>query len=59
MSVADVCQVCEAAPARHTCDQCGSLVCDDHYERSHGLCVQCAARAGSQGVPDDSTDVLR
>jgi len=46
MSTADLCQVCESEMARHTCDQCGAAVCDDHYDRSTALCASCASRVG-------------
>ncbi|WP_251327994.1 hypothetical protein [Haloplanus pelagicus] len=45
MSMATVCQVCEAATAGHTCEGCGANVCTTHYDRETGLCVDCAARA--------------
>jgi hypothetical protein len=43
MSVEGLCQICEAAPARHQCRRCGALVCTDHYDRETGLCTDCAA----------------
>ncbi|MFW6153530.1 MAG: hypothetical protein ACOC42_04140 [Halobacteriota archaeon] len=50
MSVAGLCSICEASPARHTCERCGALVCDDHYVPSLGLCTECAriVRAGDR-----------
>jgi hypothetical protein len=42
MSVTTICQVCENAMARHTCESCGATVCTDHYERAAGLCTHCA-----------------
>jgi hypothetical protein len=44
MSAETLCQICEAAPASHQCRRCGALVCDDHYDREIGLCVDCAAQ---------------
>lgn len=44
MSITGVCQVCESAEGRHSCEQCGALVCDTHFERVEGLCSQCARR---------------
>lgn len=41
MSVAGLCQICEAARADHRCARCGSLVCEDHYDADHGVCVDC------------------
>jgi hypothetical protein len=51
MSVEGLCQVCEAAPARHQCSRCGTLVCFEHYEMDTGLCTDCAA-----GIDDPRTD---
>ncbi|WP_199174700.1 hypothetical protein [Halegenticoccus soli] len=48
MSVTGVCQICEAAEATHACDQCGTLVCERHYDREHGVCVRCAASLGGE-----------
>ena len=43
MSVQGLCQICEAAPATFQCSRCGALVCEAHYDRSSGLCTDCAA----------------
>jgi len=43
MSTVGICQVCNAAAASHTCEHCGSLVCEQHYDRQQGLCHQCLA----------------
>ena len=43
MSVAGLCQICESARADRQCDRCGTFACTDHYDREHGLCVECAA----------------
>jgi hypothetical protein len=53
MSFVGVCQICESAEGRYACDQCGSLVCGDHYDESLGVCTDCAAtlRHGD-GDPD-------
>jgi len=45
MSVTGLCQVCEAAPARHQCPQCGQQVCVDHFDEETGLCQACASVA--------------
>ena len=49
MSFQGVCQVCESAPADRTCDGCGALVCDRHFEDDVGVCVQCASRVRGGG----------
>ncbi|WP_176451172.1 MULTISPECIES: hypothetical protein [unclassified Halorubrum] len=41
MSVTGICQICEAAPARHGCPQCGRAVCEDHWSDDAGLCTAC------------------
>lgn len=48
MSVSGLCTICEAAQARHSCDACGALVCDDHYDRESGRCVNCARPGGQR-----------
>ncbi|MCL7418301.1 MAG: hypothetical protein M8354_10750 [Halalkalicoccus sp.] len=41
MSQSGLCQHCENAPASHTCPNCGSLVCERHFDRGHGQCASC------------------
>ncbi|MEE6210142.1 hypothetical protein U3A55_08250 [Salarchaeum sp. III] len=48
MSVTGVCQVCESADARQACDQCGRVVCREHYDRETGLCTECARQYGDR-----------
>jgi hypothetical protein len=50
MSVTAICQICESAPATHTCDSCGSNVCSEHYDRVTGLCTVCAAETHGSGA---------
>jgi ribosomal protein L37AE/L43A len=65
MSFQGVCQVCEAAPADHSCEQCGALVCEKHFDEGIGVCVQCASRVRGGDdvrggdVARDDYDVLR
>ncbi|WP_187347728.1 hypothetical protein [Haloplanus rubicundus] len=49
MSVTTLCQICESATAKHTCDACGAAVCAEHYDRGLGMCVSCAARTRGGG----------
>lgn len=51
MSVASPCEVCQRAAVEHTCDRCGTLVCEDHYEEATGFCVECTGDV-SGGVPE-------
>ncbi|AKH98279.1 hypothetical protein [Halanaeroarchaeum sulfurireducens] len=53
MSVEGLCQICESEPARHVCERCGTLVCDAHYDRQTGLCVDCARSTGRSPDRDD------
>lgn len=46
MSVTGLCQICEAAEAKHDCNRCGKLVCNDHWDRESSLCVECVAETG-------------
>lgn len=43
MSFSGLCQVCESAEADYACDQCGTQVCEKHYDQTHSVCVQCAS----------------
>ncbi len=42
MSVAGLCGICETARASRQCQQCGTLVCADHYREGQGVCARCA-----------------
>jgi hypothetical protein len=60
MSFSGLCQVCESATADHACRQCGTQVCDNHFDRTQGVCAQCASvldEGGEDGGGDrdDST----
>lgn len=46
MSFTGLCQVCESTTATHACRQCGTNVCADHYDRTHGVCSRCASVFG-------------
>lgn len=66
MSVTGLCQICEQKEAEHSCPNCGTLACEDHWNEALGLCVECAAtveRGGDEGTvrPDDldDEDVMR
>lgn len=52
MSMGEICQVCETKPATHTCGNCGTLACDDHYDSEHDLCTQCASSLDGSGDVD-------
>jgi hypothetical protein len=49
MSVSGMCEICQQPDVEYTCDRCGKLVCDDHFDTSVGYCVQCAAELGRGG----------
>ncbi|WP_181684940.1 zinc finger HIT domain-containing protein [Halorhabdus salina] len=62
MSVAGLCTVCGNQGAEYTCDRCGSLVCDRHYEPSVGFCVECAGEVSggrNQDTQPDGTDTYQ
>jgi hypothetical protein len=49
MSVSGPCQICELRAARHACEQCGTLVCGEHYDERRALCADCVAAMGGNG----------
>ncbi|MFB6073337.1 MAG: hypothetical protein ABEJ88_10285 [Halobacterium sp.] len=60
MSVSGLCSICENAQARFTCDRCGAVVCQAHYDADTGFCTECAAevrrgREDATGGRDDVT----
>ena len=62
MSNAGLCQVCEDARARHTCQRCGTQVCTEHWDETIGACSACAETLGDPDGPptgDDRPDGFR
>lgn len=55
MSVSSPCEICGRADVRHTCDRCGQLVCNQHFDDEVGFCIECAADVGAdpERIPDD------
>ncbi|WP_202614484.1 hypothetical protein [Halostella litorea] len=49
MSVSGLCSICQTREAQARCDQCGTMVCAQHYDESLGYCADCAAEASSGG----------
>ena len=49
MSVSGLCEVCQRPEVDHTCDRCGQLVCDRHFDEETGVCVECVAEVGRPG----------
>lgn len=43
MSVSGLCQICESNAAEESCERCGALVCERHYDGEHAMCVSCVA----------------
>ncbi|WP_162993995.1 hypothetical protein [Halalkalicoccus subterraneus] len=46
MSQLGLCQHCESALANHTCPNCGSLVCERHFDREKRECASCSVGMG-------------
>ncbi|OVE84378.1 hypothetical protein [Natronolimnobius baerhuensis] len=55
MSVSGLCQICESRPAEERCENCGTLACEQHYERAMGLCADCATQA-QPGMGDSESE---
>jgi hypothetical protein len=59
MSVSGLCEVCQQPDVDHTCDRCGQLVCDRHFDEETGVCVECVAELGRpDGVRDPGSEDL-
>lgn len=43
MSISGGCELCATGDVSFSCDRCGKLVCDEHYDRDSGYCTECAA----------------
>lgn len=58
MSVESLCEICLTESVEHTCNRCGNLVCDRHFDESVGFCTECSADLGidRSDQTDDSTD---
>lgn len=54
MSVTGLCQICEQNEAEHSCSNCGTLACEEHWDEALGLCAQCAATV-ERGGRDEGT----
>lgn len=46
MSVAGLCEICDRPSVEYTCDRCARLVCERHFDRQTGLCVNCSGEVG-------------
>jgi len=58
MSVSGLCEVCQQPAVDHTCDRCGNLVCDRHFDSELGVCSECIVevRGGDPSDPTDTSD---
>lgn len=54
MSVSGLCEICQRPDVDHTCDRCGNLVCDRHFDDRREICSECVARVEG-GDPVDPT----
>jgi|GEM_PF-1293041 len=55
MSVSGLCSVCEQREAEYVCNQCGSAVCEAHYESTADICTVCAAGVSGGTMDGDGT----
>jgi len=59
MSVSGLCEICQRPEVDHTCDRCGNLVCDRHFDAQLGICTECVAEVEGgdpTGTGDDMPD---
>jgi len=56
MSLSGLCEICQRPTVEHTCDRCGNLVCDRHFEQRLGVCAECGAEMGHPGSPERADD---
>jgi Na+-transporting NADH:ubiquinone oxidoreductase subunit NqrB len=59
MSVSGSCEVCATGEAQSTCDRCGKLVCEDHYDETTGYCTECASMVKEPGRVTQDNDEWR
>ncbi|WP_229122244.1 hypothetical protein [Halapricum desulfuricans] len=58
MSVSGLCEICGKPDIEHTCNRCGQLVCERHYNAEMGVCVECVSEI-SGGTERDDVDTYR
>lgn len=46
MSVSGGCEICQTGDVEGTCDRCGQLVCERHFDPEFGLCTECVVEVG-------------
>lgn len=51
MSLSGLCEICQSPGVEYTCDRCGQLVCNRHFDVQLGVCTDCAAEIGEPSVP--------
>ena len=56
MSVSGLCEICQTPDVDHTCDRCGQLVCDEHFDETVGFCVECAVEVADPTDPARGQD---
>jgi len=54
MSLSGLCEVCKQPAVEHSCDRCGNLVCDRHFDAKLQVCDECVAEVG-RGDPSQPT----
>jgi hypothetical protein len=57
MSVTGLCQICTSIEAEKSCQLCGKIVCERHFEDALEQCVECSTEDGdpvsdSEELPD-------
>ena len=56
MSVSGSCEICTRGEVKHTCNRCANLVCERHFDRETGYCVECVSEIGRGGTENTQQD---
>jgi hypothetical protein len=46
MSVTGLCVICDRPAVEHSCDRCGQLVCNRHWDNQRRICTECSGETG-------------
>ncbi len=53
MSVTGSCEICLTGTVEQTCDRCGNLVCERHFDKTTGFCSECTTDMSGDSSPQE------